>query len=311
MQRYPSSNRISRRRRPQRQRTLPECFTRTGCVTVVTVLDPTVRGIIDTAIAGTCNKLHVESVSEAARAVREHSPAALLVSPLIADRHSLAEIRGLVAGNPAVTTVAVLADDWPTSHGALLRLGACGIDRVVNLAERDGWNRLRDMIDRTGGEGSLLISREILRAAEGSSADVLRFFAALVRLAPETVTVRALGRALEIRPSTLMSRFFRERLPSPKTYLAMARLVFAAYFLEQPRVSVAATAYALHYSSAQSFGRHVRTTLGLTAGQFRRELTFRAALDHYLARLIEPYRDRLKTFEPLAPPVATCRMKSV
>jgi AraC-like DNA-binding protein len=233
--------------------------------------------------------------------VREHSVTALLLSPTITKLNALSEIRGLVSKSPGVTTVAVLADDWPTSHDALLGLGSCGVRQVVNLAEREGWNRLRALVDQTGGESGQVIARELLLALEGASDDARHFFAVVARVAPDTVTVRALATKLEIDASTLMSRFFRAKLPAPKTYLSMTRLLYASYFLEMPKVSVAATANALHYSSPQSFGRHVRTTLGLTAGEFRRELPMRAALDHYVARLIAPYRDTLKSFRPLAP----------
>src|SRR5205085_7617870 len=131
---------------------------------------------------------------------------------------------------------------------------------------------------------------------EGATNDVREFFAMVIRLAPTTTKVRALSGSLGVDPSTLTSRFFRASLPAPKAYLSMTRLLYAAWFLEMPRVSVAATANALHYSSPQSFGRHVRTLLGLTAGEFRREVPMRVALDHYRSRLIEPYQETLKWF---------------
>jgi hypothetical protein len=82
-------------------------------------------------------------------------------------------------------------------------------------------------------------------------------------------------------------------------YLAMTRLLNAAHFLELPKVSIAATADALRYSSPQSFGRHIRGLLGLTAAEFRKELPAAAALAHYRNRLIEPHRDALRSFRPL------------
>lgn len=299
MHAYSSSARPARRV-SKRPRKVPECFTRTERTTVVTMLEPSVRSIVDQATDGTFSKVHVESVADAVRALREHSVTALLVSPAISKHHRLSEIRGLVAKSPGVTTVAVLADDWPTSHDALLDLGACGIREVVNLAEREGWNRLRALADQTGGECRQVIVRELLAALDGASDDARHFFAVVARFAPDTVTVRSLASKLDIDASTLMSRFFRAKLPAPKTYLSMTRLLYAAYFLEMPKVSVAATANALHYSSPQSFGRHVRTTLGLTAGEFRREMPRRAAFEHYVARLIAPYRKTLESFQPLA-----------
>jgi hypothetical protein len=269
-----------------------------GQSTVVTVLEPSVRGIIDGATDGAFTKVHVDSVAEAILAVREHSPVAVLMSSSIATHHSRSEIANLVAKAPGALPVAILADDWPVAHHALLDLGACGVREVVNLAEREGWARLRSLVDQIGGECASIVTREILGALEGATNDVRHFFAAVVRIAPTTTSVRMLANALSVEPSTLTSRFFRASLPAPKMYLSMARLLYAAWFLEIPKVSIAATANALHYSSPQSFGRHVQTILGLTAGEFRRELPMRAALDHYVQRLIVPYRETLSRFRP-------------
>ena len=49
----------------------------------------------------------------------------------------------------------------------------------------------------------------------------------------------------------------------------MARLTHAAQVFENPGLSVANVANHLEYSSPQSFGRHVRTLLSMTALQFR------------------------------------------
>ena len=84
----------------------------------------------------------------------------------------------------------------------------------------------------------------------------------MIRLAPDVPTVTALSAQLSVRPSTLMSRFARAGLPSPKNYLAAIRLLHAAYLFETAGLSVADVAYRLEYSSPQSFGRHLRAMLG-------------------------------------------------
>ena len=125
------------------------------------------------------------------------------------------------------------------------------------------------------------------------------FFEALTRLAPVVATVRGLARHLKITPSTLMSRFYRAGLPSPKSYLAGARLLHAAYLFQNPGLSVADVAYRLDYSSPQSFGRHLRAMLGVTAGEFRRRFPFEVALTRFIDLLITPYREALRAFHPL------------
>ena len=96
-----------------------------------------------------------------------------------------------------------------------------------------------------------------------------------------------------------MSRFFRAELPAPKQYLCMARLVRAARLFENPGFSVANVAYHLDYSSPQSFGRHLKAMLGVTAGEFRRRFPFEVSLERYVDLLITPYRETLRAFCPL------------
>jgi AraC-like DNA-binding protein len=96
-----------------------------------------------------------------------------------------------------------------------------------------------------------------------------------------------------------MSRFYRAGLPSPKTYLAGMRLVHAAYLFSNPGLSVADVAYRLDYSSPQSFGRHLKAMLGVTAGEFRRRFPFEVSLERYVDLLITPYRETLRAFCPL------------
>src|SRR5437762_606624 len=124
------------------------------------------------------------------------------------------------------------------------------------------------------------------------------FFEAVAGLAPALSTVRGLARHLRVRPSTLMSRFHRAGLPSPKSYLAGMRLLHAAFLFQNPGLSVSDVAYRMDYSSPQSFGRHLRAVLGVTASEFRRRFPFDVALARYVDLLITPYREALRAFHP-------------
>ncbi|MEO8879544.1 MAG: helix-turn-helix domain-containing protein [Gemmatimonadaceae bacterium] len=108
-----------------------------------------------------------------------------------------------------------------------------------------------------------------------------------------------LSTELRVVPSTLMSRFFRAHLPAPKRYLAMARLTHAARVFENPGLSVANVANHLEYSSPQSFGRHVRTLLAITALEFRHRYDGEGMLHRFREELILPYMTTLRTFSPL------------
>src|SRR2546421_5983261 len=66
-----------------------------------------------------------------------------------------------------------------------------------------------------------------------------------------------------------------------------------------PGLSVSDVAYRLDYSSPQSFGRHLKAMLGVTAGEFRRRFPFDVSLERYVDLLVTPYRDTLRAFHPL------------
>ena len=91
-------------------------------------------------------------------------------------------------------------------------------------------------------------------------------------------------------------------MPAPKQYLAAARLVRAARLFENPGFSVANVANHLDYSSPQSFGRHVRTIMQLTAVQFRERYDGEGMLQHFRDALVLPYLDQLRELRPLNPP---------
>ena len=88
-------------------------------------------------------------------------------------------------------------------------------------------------------------------------------------------------------------------LAAPKD-LAAVRLLHAAYLFQAAGLSVADVAYRLEYSSPQSFGRHLRAMLGITAVEFRRRFPFAVAQERFVELMIEPYRGVWRTFHPVA-----------
>jgi AraC-like DNA-binding protein len=182
----------------------------------------------------------------------------------------------------------------------LLRLGASGVRQVVDVTSPTGWSRLRQVVGQPATRAVARIQGPILDALGSAPADTRLFVEAMIRLAPETPTVTNLAQRLFVRPSTLMSRFARAGLPSPKNYLAAVRLLHAAYLFEAGGLSVADVSYRLEYSSPQSFGRHLRAMLGVTALEFRRRFPFPVALERFVDLLIVPYVEIWRGFHPLA-----------
>ena len=129
------------------------------------------------------------------------------------------------------------------------------------------------------------------------------FFLLLAGDAPTTTSVgQFLGR-FPIGKTTVVSRFQRYELPSPKSYLVAFRLYLASVRLAQPGTSVSTAALVLHYSSPQAFGRHLRTTLGITGLEFQRRLTPETCWARIDSLLISPYADRWPSFDPMAHPL--------
>ena len=264
---------------------------------IAAVLGPGERARVEAAMGEGIAVLHRDTIPEAIRAVRERPVAAVLLSVSRCQEEQLPELDRLVQGFPAIPTVALVSG--PGHADALLRLGARGVREVVDVSVPEGWRRLRALVDGPGTPASARIQGPILAALAEAPPDARLFFEALIRSAPHHLTVRHLARTLHVPCSTLLSRFQRAGLPSPKSYLAALRLLHAALLLEDTGRSVADVSYRLEYSSPQSFGRHVRAMLGVTASEFRRRLPFPVALDRFLALMIAPYRAAFRTFHPL------------
>jgi len=257
------------------------------------------RRRLDAAAQGYFAAVHADSLPQALRTVRERPVHAIVLSPRVVAHDQLSVVGTLVSRFPGVPTVALVSEHDAVSSERLLQLGACGVRRLVDVTARDGWHKLRTLVVEPGGGTAARILGSVIPALGTPSEGCRRFFELLARIAPGVATVRALTRALRVRPSTFISRFFRAGIPSPKRYLAATRLLHAAALLEIPGFSVADVAYRLEYSSAQSFGRHLRAVLGATAGEFRRRYPLAVALDEYTRRLIVPYRATFREFNPL------------
>lgn len=274
-------------------------FPRSAHATIATLVEPDERRRLDAASEGRFAAQHVSSVRQIARVVRERPVQAVLVSPTCVRRDQLQDMAEFVRRFPGVPTVAVVSRYDPRAGERLLELGAYGVRHLVDLSQRDGWERLRSLLTQpttpAAAEILAVLKPELADAAPG----VHTFFEVLARLAPTIPTSRELARRLGLQSSTMVSRFLRARLPSPKRYLAGMRLVHAARLFEAPGLSVADVAHRLEFSSPQSLGRHLRALTGTTATEFRRRYSFCDMLREFVARLVVPYRSQLRTFHPL------------
>jgi AraC-like DNA-binding protein len=268
--------------------------------TVAAVLLPGERPRVEAAGSGCFAVVHRDTIPDALRVVRERLVDAVLVSVHRCGPDQMETVGHLVREFPTIPTVALVSQHDPGAIEMLLRLGASGVRQVVDVTSPTGWNRLRQIVGQPATRPVARIQGPVLERLRDAPADARLFLEALIRLAAEVPTVTGIAAELSVRPSTLMSRFARAGLPSPKNYLAAIRLLHAAHLFETGGLSVADVAYRLEYSSPQSFGRHLRAMLGVTALEFRRRFPFPAALERFVELMIEPYRDIWKGFHPLA-----------
>jgi AraC-like DNA-binding protein len=271
-----------------------------GSPTIATVLLPMERARVDAAGSGCFASVHRDSIPDAVRIVRERPVDAVLLSVHRCGPEQVEVVSHLVREFPGIPTVALVSQHDPTATEMLLRLGASGVRQVVDVTSPAGWSRLRQVVGQPATRAVARIQGPILESLAEAPADTRLFLEAMIRLAPDTPTVTTLAQRLYVRPSTLMSRFARAGLPSPKNYLAAVRLLHASYLFEAAGLSVADVSYRLEYSSPQSFGRHLRAMLGVTALEFRRRFPFPTALQRFVELMIVPYAEIWRTFHPLA-----------
>jgi len=274
---------------------------RTVLAPVTTILTPAERIRVDAAGEGLYTALHRDSVDDVIRDLKERHASAVLVSVTRCGLGDATQVALLVREFPRVPTVALLTDVEPNNASAVLTLGRSGVQTLVDVRQPSGWRRLRDVLlaDQSRDIGRLAVL-QISADLTDASPDCRHFFEVLFTLPSGIGTVRSLSRHLGILPSTLMSRFFRARLPAPKRYLATARLVRAAQLFENPGLSIANVANRLDYSSPQSFGRHVRSLTGITAAELREKYDGEGMLQRFREDLIIPYLVTLRGFSPLA-----------
>jgi AraC-like DNA-binding protein len=265
-------------------------------------LTPDERLRVDAAGEGSYRTVHRDSVAEVMQDLKSNRASAVLVSVTRCDQSSRASVAALVREFPRVPTFALLTEVNRSTPQAMLTLGSTGVRQLVDVRDADGWSELRNRLLSTRGED---IQRRALSELaidlSGVSGDCWRFFEALFVVPPRVSTVRQLAQTLDVLPSTLMSRFFRARLPTPKRYLASARLVRAARVFENPGISVANVANHLDNSSPQSFARHVRNLKNLTAVEIRLRSDGEGMLQYFRETLIVPNVAILRRLQPLTP----------
>src|SRR3954471_24730028 len=279
----------------------PDTKRSTDRTPVSTILTPLERARVDAAAQGLCDPLHRESLDEVLSDLRDQKANLVLISVTRYGSQSSSRVAAMVREFPRVPAIALLTETQTSTPHATLALGQLGIRTLVDARMPAGWQTLRNLL---AAQGSSDLQRSALAQISldlpGVSKDCWRLFELLFDSSPRISTVRHLARHLNILPSTLMSRFFRAKLPAPKRYLSLARLIRAARLFENPGLSVARIANHLDYSSPQSFGRHVRTVMKMSPVRFRSTYDGQGMLQFFRTELVLPYVEVLRVFRPSA-----------
>lgn len=264
--------------------------------TLLTVLPQQLRSQLSAAVQDQFHAIHAESLEAACKMSQTTPPDALVVSPVVAAREPQAAAEHLIANCRGAVAVATVNEHGPSACSGSLRLGVSGVRNIVDLTTRSGWTDLRGLLAPASIRTANTVLREIDRAVGEMRVETRQFFSTLVQAAPRLTTVKQLTGAMQVQTTSLVSRFVRAGLPSPKRYLAGVRLVYVAQLLEDPKATVASTAYRLGYASPQSLGRHLRLELGITPSEFRSRNTFESTLGRFIEGSITPFVPTLKGF---------------
>jgi AraC-like DNA-binding protein len=267
---------------------------------IATVLTPLERIRVDVASEGAFEVLHRGSVEELTEDVRAQDVDAVIVSVARYDLGSTARMAAMVREFPTIPTFALLTDVQRSTPHSMLELGRVGVRTLIDARSPAGWSVLRDLLRH---ERPTDVQRQMLGALSqdlaGASPDCWKFFELLFTHKPYIANVRQMGRYLNVIPGTLMSRFYRADLPSPKRYIDVGRLVRAARLFENAGLSVTSVAHKLDYSSPQAFSRHVRCVLGMSPVQFREAYSGDSMLLRFREELILPHVPTLRSFRPV------------
>src|SRR6266704_880080 len=193
------------------------------------------------------------SWAEALSTIRTRPVELAVVDPLLSGEPRTREIERLRVLFPSLPLV-LYTTLTPRTAGVLLTLGQRGIEHVIIARYDDHPLRLR----------------EVLAEEEAHSASRLL----LDQLADALAPLPRVG------------------LPSPRQFLAAARVLYAHRLLQDPGFTIEDVAQRLGYAQAKTLQQHARSYLGLTAGEMRLSLSPQEALERLTRRFLKPQHSR-------------------
>ncbi|HXF94879.1 MAG TPA: helix-turn-helix domain-containing protein [Gemmatimonadales bacterium] len=175
----------------------------------------------------------------------------------------------------------------PRLGSTLLQLGRHGIRNVVFAGLEDHPARLREVLEQ---EQVRAVSQQLLNHIADALVPLpreLRWVLEEALQAPDEIqTVGQLAARARVDRRTCERWFTRVGLPSPRHFLAAARVLYAHRLLQDPGFTIEDVAERVGYSQVKTLQQHARFYLGLTAGEMRLSLS----PDEALSRVVERFR---------------------
>ncbi len=228
------------------------------------------------------------SWGEALNAIRSRPVELAVVDPLLTGEAHVQEIERLRVLFPSLPLI-VYTSLTPQVALVLLALGQRGIRHVVFARFDDHPSRLRDVLLQ---EGTRSASHQLLDQLADALAPLpkeLRWVLEEALRAPGDVqTVQQVAARARVDRRTCERWFTRVGLPSPRYFLAAARVLYAHRLLQDPGFTIEDVAKRLGYAQVKTLQQHARTYLGLTAGEMRISLTVGDALGRVAQRFLRP-----------------------
>jgi AraC-like DNA-binding protein len=225
------------------------------------------------AVAARFAVAHATSWDSVLHTIRSRPVEIAIVDPLMAGEARSQEIQRLHLLFPSLPLI-LYTSLTPQIASVLLALGQCDVRHVVFSRVDDHPERLREVIE---AEEMHAASHQLLGQLAGALAPLpreLRWVLEEALRTPGTVqTIQQVAARARVDRGTCARWFARAGLPSPRHFLAAARVLYAHRLLQDPGFTIEDVAQRLGYAQTKTLQQHARSYLGLTAGEMRLSLT--------------------------------------
>jgi len=232
--------------------------------------------------------MRAASWSEVLAGIRARPVELAVLDPTLAGEPRAQELERLRLLFPSLPLILYTALT-PQLAAVLLALGQRGIRHVIFVRYDDHPERLREVLEREAtGAASRRLLDQLADRLSPLPTELRWVLEEALRTPEEVQTVGRLAARARVDRRTCERWFTRVGLPTPRHFLAAARVLFAHRLLQDPGFTIEDVAARLGYAQVKTLQQHARNYLGLTAGEMRLSLSPDEALDIVVRRFRAP-----------------------